>query len=61
MSVFDWLTGWLTDLQFVNGNRSFRTQVISYHFGQFVSTFIFNLVISKLHKCNVLTKKAFCF
>ena len=33
------------------GNRSFRTQVIStqvilYHFGHFVPTFIFNLVIS---------------
>ena len=26
--------------------RSFRTQVISYHFGHFVPTFIFNLVIS---------------
>ena len=26
--------------------RSFRTQVISYHFGHFVLTFIFNLVIS---------------
>ena len=25
--------------------RSFRTQVISYHFGYFVPTFIFNLVI----------------
>ena len=25
--------------------RSFRTQVISYHFGQFVPTFIFDLVI----------------
>ena len=29
-----------------DGNRSFRTQVISYHFGHFVPTFIFNLVIS---------------
>ena len=27
-------------------HRSFRTQVISYHFGHFVPTFIFNLVIS---------------
>ena len=26
--------------------RSFRTQVLSYHFGHFVPTFIFNLVIS---------------
>ena len=26
--------------------RSFRTQVISYHFGHFVPTFIFNFVIS---------------
>ena len=26
--------------------KSFRTQVISYHFGHFVPTFIFNLVIS---------------
>ena len=26
--------------------RSFRTQVISYHFGHFVPNFIFNLVIS---------------
>ena len=26
--------------------RSFRTQVISYHFGHFIPTFIFNLVIS---------------
>ena len=29
-----------------DGNRSFRTQVISYHFGQFVPTFIFDLVSS---------------
>ena len=29
-----------------DGNRSFRTQVISYQFGHFVPTFIFNLVIS---------------
>ena len=29
-----------------SGNRSFRTQVISYHFGHFVPTFIFNFVIS---------------
>ena len=28
------------------GNRSSRTQVISYHFGHFVPNFIFNLVIS---------------
>ena len=26
--------------------RSFRTQIISYHFGHFVPTFIFNMVIS---------------
>ena len=39
----------LGPMQGVTGHfvpRSFRTQVISYHFGHFVPTFIFNLVIS---------------
>ena len=44
LSIFSLLvSGWVTG-HFVP--RSFRTQVISYHFGYFVPTFIFNLVIS---------------
>ena len=43
------LAGHLTADQRVTGHfvpRSFRTQVISYHFGHFIPTFIFDLVIS---------------
>ena len=43
------LAAHLTADQRVTGHfvpRSFRTQVISYHFGHFIPTFIFDLVIS---------------
>ena len=51
---FDYLMGYIMSISMCMQNlvtghfvpRSFRTQVISYHFGHFVPTFIFNLVIS---------------